>query len=44
VPLVEPARVRRESARPLWVGFGSATVLEPLTELIRLGLVNGGFE
>jgi hypothetical protein len=44
VPLVEPARTRRENARPLWVGFGSATVLEPLTELIRLGLVNGGFE
>ncbi len=44
VPLVEPARARRDAARPLWVGFGSASVLEPLTELIRLGLVNGGFE
>jgi hypothetical protein len=44
VPLVEPARARRESPRPLWVGFGAAGVLEPLTELIRLGLINGGFE
>jgi hypothetical protein len=44
VPLVEPARARREQPRPLWVGFGVTTILEPLTELIRLGLVNGGFE
>lgn len=44
VPLVEPARSRRDGPRPLWVGFGTANVLEPLTELIRLGLVNGGFE
>lgn len=44
VPLVEPARARRDSPRPLWTGFGSASVLEPLTELIRLGLINGGFE
>jgi len=43
VPLVEPARVRRDRSRPLWVGFGSASVLEPLTELIRLGLIDGGF-
>jgi hypothetical protein len=44
VPLVEPARARREQSRPLWVGFGTTTVLEPLTELVRLGLINGGFE
>jgi hypothetical protein len=44
VPLVEPARARRDGPRPLWVGFGTADVMEPLTELIRLGLVNGGFE
>jgi hypothetical protein len=44
VPLVEPARVRRDGPRPLWVGFGTADVMDPLTELIRLGLVNGGFE
>jgi hypothetical protein len=44
VPLVEPARSRRDESRPLWVGFGSYNVLEPLTELIRLGLINGGYE
>lgn len=44
VPLVEPARVRRDESRPLWIGFGSPNVLEPLTELIRLGLINGGYE
>jgi len=44
VPLIEPARARRESERALWVGFGSCSMLEPLTDLIRLGLVNGGFE
>ncbi|GIE49373.1 hypothetical protein Ani05nite_29070 [Amorphoplanes nipponensis] len=44
VPLVEPARARRDEPRPLWVGFGAYHVLEPLTELIRLGLINGGAE
>ncbi|MEV4755706.1 hypothetical protein AB0J86_11425 [Micromonospora sp. NPDC049559] len=38
--LVEPARSQRNLARPLWVGFGSCSMLEPLTDLIRLGLVN----
>ncbi|TDC77094.1 hypothetical protein E1193_22930 [Micromonospora sp. KC606] len=41
-PLVEAARIRRDDARPLWVGFGSCSILEPLTDLIRLGLVKGG--
>ncbi|TDB71302.1 hypothetical protein [Micromonospora sp. KC723] len=40
--LVETARTRRDHPRPLWVGFGSCSILEPLTDLIRLGLVNGG--
>ncbi|WP_067509094.1 hypothetical protein [Actinoplanes sp. TFC3] len=44
VPLVEPARSRRDSPRPLCAGFGTVNVLEPLTELVRLGLVNGGYE
>ena len=44
VPLVEPARTRRDEPRPLWAGFGASNVLEPLTELIRLGLINGGYE
>ncbi|MFI7596823.1 hypothetical protein [Actinoplanes sp. NPDC049681] len=44
MPLIEPARARREDDRPLWVGFGAVNVLEPLTELVRLGLINAGFE
>ena len=44
VPLVEPARVRRDDPRPLFAGFGAANVVEPLTELVRLGLINGGHE
>jgi hypothetical protein len=44
LPLVEPVKARRHEGRPLWVGFGSCSVLEPLTDLVRLGLVNGGYE
>lgn len=44
VPLIEPARARRDQPRGLWVGFGSCSMIEPLTDLIRLGLVNGGYE
>ncbi|MFI2710294.1 hypothetical protein ACH495_09220 [Micromonospora sp. NPDC018662] len=44
VRVVEAARARREAQRPLWVGYGSCSIAEPLTDLIRLGLVNGGFE
>ncbi|WP_434741946.1 hypothetical protein [Micromonospora sp. SH-82] len=44
VPLVEPARAARDRVRPLWVGYGSCSILEPLTDLIRLGLVNGGYD
>ncbi|SCF30873.1 hypothetical protein GA0070216_10996 [Micromonospora matsumotoense] len=44
VRLVEPARAARDTDRPLWIGFGSCSVREPLTDLIRLGLVNGGFD
>lgn len=44
VPLVELTRGRRADPRPLFVGFGAANVVEPLTELVRLGLVNGGDE
>jgi hypothetical protein len=36
--------VRRDDPRPLFVGFGAASVVEPLTELVRLGLINGGHE
>jgi hypothetical protein len=44
VPLIEPARAWRQAERPLWHGFGSSTVASPLAELVRLGLINGGFE
>jgi hypothetical protein len=44
VPLVEPARAHRDVSRPLFAGFGGANVVEPLTELVRLGLINGGYE
>ncbi|MGC4890183.1 hypothetical protein [Micromonospora sp. DT227] len=44
VRVVEAARGRREAQRPLWVGYGSCSISEPLTDLIRLGLVNGGYE
>ncbi|RIV32630.1 hypothetical protein [Micromonospora radicis] len=43
-PLVQWTDGRQDAARPLWVGFGSCSIVEPLTDLIRLGLVNGGFE
>lgn len=43
LPLVEPTRVRRDDERPLFAGFGAASVVEPLTELVRLGLINGGY-
>ncbi|MEO3772336.1 hypothetical protein [Micromonospora sp. B9E7] len=43
-PLLERASGRLDAARPLWVGFGSCSILEPLTDLIRLGLVNGGYD
>ena len=44
VPLIEPARAHRDGPRPLWHGAGTVSVMESLTELIRLGLINGGYE
>ncbi|MFY1652605.1 hypothetical protein ACN27J_17120 [Solwaraspora sp. WMMB762] len=41
--LIEPARTRGGADRPLWVGFGSCSITDPLTDLVRLGLINGGF-
>ncbi|RLK08810.1 hypothetical protein DER29_6678 [Micromonospora sp. M71_S20] len=43
-PLVQYAEAGLDGPRPLWIGFGSCSILEPLTDLIRLGLVNGGFD
>jgi hypothetical protein len=42
--VVELVRAHRDAERPLWVGYGSCSISEPLTDLIRLGLVNGGYE
>ncbi|WP_432955822.1 hypothetical protein [Micromonospora haikouensis] len=44
VPLVERARAARAADRPLWVGYGSCSITEPLTDLVRLGLVNAGHD
>ncbi|MFE9200990.1 hypothetical protein [Micromonospora sp. NPDC007230] len=44
VRVVELIRAHRDTERPLWVGYGSCSIEEPLTDLIRLGLVNGGFQ
>ena len=44
LPLVEPAREHRGAPRPLCAGFGTPDVTEPLADLVRLGLINGGFE
>ena len=40
VPLVETVRRRLDEPRPLWVGFGSCSIDEPLADLARLGLLH----
>lgn len=42
--LVAAARDSLDRPRQLWRGFGSCSVLEPVTDLVRLGLVDGGYE
>jgi hypothetical protein len=42
VPLIERVRPHRDLDRPLWRGFGSCSVTEPLDDLTRLGLVSPG--
>jgi hypothetical protein len=39
LPLVEAARARLDEERPLWVGFGTCSIDEPLTDLGHLGLL-----
>lgn len=41
--LVEAGRAGLDQARPLLAAFGSCSVMEPLTDLVRLGLIDGGF-
>ncbi|MFC7549789.1 hypothetical protein [Plantactinospora sp. GCM10030261] len=40
--VVDPTRVRRDRNRPLWIGFGSCSVAEPVEDLVRLGLMHEG--
>ncbi|MCP2325812.1 hypothetical protein HDA40_004319 [Hamadaea flava] len=37
--LMEAARTRRHAERPLWVGYGTCSIAEPLEDLIQLGLL-----
>lgn len=39
IPVVEMLRERIDTRRPLWVGFGTCSIAEPLTDLARLGLL-----
>jgi hypothetical protein len=39
VMLVEPVRRLLDQERPLWNGFGSCSIAEPLDDLVRLGLL-----
>jgi hypothetical protein len=39
VLLVEPVRAILDRDRPLWIGFGTCSVAEPLDDLVRLGLL-----
>lgn len=41
-PLAEAARGRLDQPRPLWVGYGTCSISEPLDDLTGLGLVEGG--
>ena len=41
VPLIEATRRVLNDDRPLWIGFGSCSVLEPVEDLARLGLLPG---
>jgi len=40
VPLIEAVRPRRHLTRPLWTGFGSCSVPEPLADLRLFGLLS----
>jgi hypothetical protein len=41
VALIEAARRYLDRERPLWIGFGSCSVAEPVADLSRLGLLPG---
>jgi hypothetical protein len=37
--VIEPIRARRGQERPLWIGFGSCSIAEPVADLGQLGLI-----
>jgi hypothetical protein len=39
VSIIEPIRSRRGQERPLWIGFGSCSIVEPVADLGQLGLI-----
>jgi hypothetical protein len=39
VPLIEVVRRNLDQQRPLWIGFGTCSIPEPLTDLQRFGLL-----
>jgi hypothetical protein len=39
VPLVEAVRSRLETDRPLWIGYGTCSIAEPVDDMRRLGLL-----
>jgi hypothetical protein len=39
VPLVEAVRTRLDRERPLWIGYGTCSVADPLDDMRRLGLI-----
>jgi len=40
-PLIEATRLMLDRTRPLWAGFGSCSVTDPVEDLSRLGLLPG---
>jgi hypothetical protein len=39
VPLVETVRARLDVERPLWIGYGTCSIADPLDDMRRLGLL-----
>jgi len=39
--LIEAVRTHRSRPRPLWCGFGTCSIPEPLADLQKLGLLDG---
>jgi hypothetical protein len=39
VPLIEVVRAARDEPRPLWTGFGSCDISEPVDDLVAFGLL-----